>query len=79
MTKQTTSVDVILEAFSWLSLAANIHVVHLYNVYVGNTVDPDQTALLGIQIVVSSVVRLLDFHNRSLKIIVQEVSIDDRL
>ena len=27
----------------------------------------------------SSVVRLLDFHNRSSKIIVQEVSIDDRL
>ena len=26
-----------------------------------------------------SVVRLLDFHNRSSKIIVQEVSIDDRL
>ena len=27
----------------------------------------------------SSVVRLLDFHNRSSKIIVQEFSIDDRL
>ena len=27
----------------------------------------------------SHVVRLLDFHNRSSKIIVQEVSIDDRL
>ena len=27
----------------------------------------------------SSVVRLLDFHNRSSKIIGQEVSIDDRL
>ena len=27
----------------------------------------------------TSVVRLLDFHNRSSKIIVQEVSIDDRL
>ena len=28
---------------------------------------------------VGSVVRLLDFHNRSSKIIGQEVSIDDRL
>ena len=28
---------------------------------------------------IGSVVRLLDFHNRSSKIIVQEVSIDDRL
>ena len=27
----------------------------------------------------SSVVRLLDFHNQSPKIIVQQVSIDDRL
>ena len=30
-------------------------------------------------ILFTSVVRLLDFHNRSSKIIVQEVSIDDRL
>ena len=31
------------------------------------------------RLVLASVIRLLDFHNRSSKIIVQEVSIDDRL
>ena len=44
-----------------------------------NINSPKSTQQRTEEIVLPSVVRLLDFHNRSSKIIGQDVSIDDRL